>query len=145
MHAPSSSLTLMIWGTCSNPSRVKFRTLISGAVRGNNGVLLSFHICRFRGFLAVSALKPLISNFRRSRAPVVPVYFERASRPLVGIRTLRGSVLFEPEARAARGSSLLGKGPGHLMPVVAAIVMRCGRAFSGAAAARVVGGVGWRA
>jgi hypothetical protein len=87
-------------------------------------------------------LEPLISNFCRSRALVAPVYFEWASRPLVGVHTLRGSVLFEPRARATRGSSLLGKGPGHLMPAVAAIVMRCGRAFSGAAAARVVGGVG---
>jgi hypothetical protein len=92
----------------------------------------------------VPALEPLISNFCRSRAPVVPVYFERASRPLVDNCTLRGSILFEPVARAARGSSLLGKGPGHLMPAVAAIVMHCGRAFLGAAAARVVGGVGRR-
>jgi hypothetical protein len=38
--------------------------------------------------------------------------------------------------------SLLGKGPGHLMPIVAATVMRCGRAFSSAAAARVVGDAG---
>jgi hypothetical protein len=75
---------------------------------------------------------------------VAPVYFEQASRPLVGNRSLRGSVLSEPRARAARGSSLLGKGPGHLMPVVAAAVRRCGRAFSGAAAARVVGGAGKR-
>jgi hypothetical protein len=72
---------------------------------------------------------------------VVPVYLEQASRPLVDIRTLRGSVLFEPGALAARGSSLLGKGQGHLMPTVAAIVTCRGRAFSGAASARVVGGV----
>jgi hypothetical protein len=90
----------------------------------------------------VLALEPLISKFCRSRAPVVPVYFEQASRPLVGNRTLRGSGLSEPGARATRGSSLLGKEPGHLMPAVAAIVMRYGRTFSGAAAARVVGGVG---
>jgi hypothetical protein len=79
------------------------------------------------------ALEPLISKFRRSRAPVAPVYFEQALRPLVGNRTLRGSVLSEPGARAARGSSLLGKGPGHLMPTVVAAVRRCGRAFSGVA------------
>jgi hypothetical protein len=89
----------------------------------------------------VLVLEPLIS---RSRAPVAPVYLEQASRPLVGNRTLRGSVLSESGARAARGSSLLGKGPGHLMPVVTAVAMRCGRAFSGAAATRVVGGVGRR-
>jgi hypothetical protein len=75
---------------------------------------------------------------------VAPVYLEQASRPLVDIRTLRGSILFEPGARAARGSSLLGKGQGHLMLAVAAIVTRRGRAFSGAAAAHVVGGVGRR-
>jgi hypothetical protein len=62
---------------------------------------------------------------------VAPVYFERASRPLVDIRTLRGSVLFELDARDARGSSLLGKGPGHLMPAVAAIAKHRGRARSG--------------
>jgi hypothetical protein len=84
----------------------------------------------------------LISKLHRSRAPVAPVYFEQASRPLVGNCTLQGSVLSEPGARAARGSSLLGKGPSHLMPAVAAVPRRCGRAFSGAAAARVVGGVG---
>jgi hypothetical protein len=75
---------------------------------------------------------------------MAPVYFQQASRPLVGNRTLRGLVLSEPRARAARGSSLLSKGPGHLMPAVAAAVRRCGRAFSGAAAAHVVGGVGRR-
>jgi hypothetical protein len=75
---------------------------------------------------------------------MAPVYFERASRPPVGVRTLRGSHLFEPGARAARGSPLLGKGQGHLMPAVAAIVTRRGRAFSGAATARIVGGVGRR-
>jgi hypothetical protein len=75
---------------------------------------------------------------------VVPVDFEQASRPLVGNRTLRGSVLSEPGARASRGSSLLGKGPGHLMPAVAATVGRRGRAFSVVAAERVVNGVGRR-
>jgi hypothetical protein len=75
---------------------------------------------------------------------VAPVHAERASMPLVGNRTLRGSGFFEPRARAARGSSLLGKGPGHLMPTVVATVLRCGRAFSGAAAARVVSDVGRR-
>jgi hypothetical protein len=86
----------------------------------------------------VPVLEPLISSFCESRAPVAPVYFKRASRPLVGVRTLRGSHLFEPGARAARGSLLLGKGQGHLMPAVVATVSHCGRAFSGAAAARVV-------
>jgi hypothetical protein len=92
----------------------------------------------------VPALELLISSFRKLRAPLEPVYFKRALRPLVGVRTLRGSHLFEPGARAARGSLLLGKGQGHLMPTVAAIVTRRGHAFSGAAAARVVGGVGRR-
>jgi hypothetical protein len=53
-----------------------------------------------------------------------------------------GRFFSEPGARAARWSSLLSKGPGHLMLVVAAVVSRRGRAFSGAATARVVGGVG---
>jgi hypothetical protein len=92
----------------------------------------------------VPVLETLISSFCKSRAPVVPVHFKWASRPLVGVRTLRGSHLFEPGAQAARGSFLLGKGQGHLMPAVADIVTCRGRAFSGAAAARVVGGVGRR-
>jgi hypothetical protein len=50
----------------------------------------------------------------------------------------------EPGARAARGSSLLGKGPGQLLLAVVAAVSRRGRAFLGAAAARVVGGAGRR-
>jgi hypothetical protein len=92
----------------------------------------------------VPVLEPLISSFCESRAPVAHIYFKRASRPLVGVRTLRGSHLFEPGARAARGSLLFGKGHGHLMPAVAATASRRGRAFSGTAAAQVVGGVGRR-
>jgi hypothetical protein len=53
-----------------------------------------------------------------------------------------GRSYFELGTRAARGSSLLGKGPGHLMPAVAAIAMRRECAFSGAAAARIAVGVG---
>jgi hypothetical protein len=113
-------------------------------LRGGNWLPPTSNICRFQGFAGGLALKPLISNFCRSRAPMAPVHAERASRSLVGSRTLRGSGFFEPRARAIRGSSLLGKGPGHLMPTVAATVLQCGRAFSGAAAARVVGDVGRR-
>jgi hypothetical protein len=43
-----------------------------------------------------------------------------------------------------RGSSLLSKGPGHLMLAAATVILRRGRAFLGAAAARVVGGAGRR-
>jgi hypothetical protein len=53
-----------------------------------------------------------------------------------------GRSYFELGARAARGSSLVGKGPGHLMPAVAAIAMRRGHAFSGVAAVRIADGVG---
>jgi hypothetical protein len=53
-----------------------------------------------------------------------------------------GRTYFELGARATRGSSILGKGPGHFMPAVAAIAMRRGRAFSGAAAAHIADGVG---
>jgi hypothetical protein len=79
----------------------------------------------------VPVLEPLISILCKSRAPVAPVYFKWASRPLVGVCTLLGSHLFEPGARATRGSLLLGKGQGHLMPAVAAVVSRRGRARSG--------------
>jgi hypothetical protein len=73
---------------------------------------------------------------------VAPVHTERASRPLVGNRTLRGSGFSSLCAQAVQGSSLLGKGLGHLMPTVASTVVCCGRAFSDATAARVVGDVG---
>ncbi len=95
MRTPSSSLTLLIWGTCSNTSRV-------------------------------------------SRCA------ERVSSPLISIRTLRGSGFSSLRPESARGSRLLGKGPGHLMPTVVAEAVRCARAFSGAAATRVVGDVGRR-
>jgi hypothetical protein len=75
---------------------------------------------------------------------VVLVHAERASRPLVGNCTLRESGFFEPGARAARGSSLLDKEPGHLMRAATATTLRCGRAFSGAAVTRVMGDVGGR-
>jgi hypothetical protein len=55
-----------------------------------------------------------------------------------------GRIFSEPRARAARGSSLLSKGPGHLMLAVSAVASRQGRAFLGAATALVVGGVGRR-
>jgi hypothetical protein len=77
----------------------------------------------------VPVLEQLISSFCESRAPVAPIYFKWASRPLVGVRTLLGSHLFEPGARATRGSLLLGKGQGHLMPSVVAVVSRRERAF----------------
>jgi hypothetical protein len=89
-------------------------------------------------------LEPLISSLCESRAPVAPACSKRASRPLVEIRTLRGSYLFELGAQATRGSSLFGKGQGHLMPAVAAVVSHRGRAFSSVTAAHVVGGVGRR-
>jgi hypothetical protein len=110
-------------------------------LRGGNCVLPTFCICEIRGSGVRPAHKSLISNPRESRVPVVPTLALRASRPLVGNCTLSKVSFVEPYARAARGSSLLGKGPGHLMPAVAAIVMRCGRAFSSAAAARIVGDV----
>jgi hypothetical protein len=55
-----------------------------------------------------------------------------------------GHIYLSQGLGSLRGSSLLGKGQGHLMPAVAAVVSRRGRAFSGAASARVVGGVGRR-
>jgi hypothetical protein len=64
-------------GQVSNPLSV-------GPLRGGNWLPPTSNICRFRAFAAGPALEPLISNFCRSRAPVTPVYAERASRPLVG-------------------------------------------------------------
>jgi hypothetical protein len=67
------------------------------------------------------------------------VHVERVSRSLVGNRTLRGLGYSSLGLGPLGGSSLLGKGPGHLMLAVASTGSRRGRAFSGAAAARVVG------
>jgi hypothetical protein len=145
MRAPSSSLTLSIWGACFEPVEGQAPNPSSvGPLRGGSWVPSTFCIFRTRGLAAGPALKPLISSLCKLRAPVAPAPAERVSRPLVGNCTLRGSGFFEPRTRAARWSSLLGKGPGHLMPTVAATYMRSGRAFSGAAAARVVGDVGGR-
>jgi hypothetical protein len=54
------------------------------------------YICRIRGFAAEPALELLISNHLDSRVPVVPTLTERDLKPLVSIRTLRRSSLFEP-------------------------------------------------
>jgi hypothetical protein len=100
------------------------------------------YICRTRGLAAEPTLELLINNPLESRVPVAPALTKRASRPLVGNYTLRGSSF-----------SSLGLGPcgGHpysvrdqavLMPTVVAAVVRRGRAFSGDATARVVGDVG---
>jgi hypothetical protein len=107
-------------------------------------VPLSFRICRFQGFSAGPALEPLISNFFVDRGHLWrPFKLSGLRGHWLVIAPFEGQ-FFEPGARAARGSSLLGKGPGHLMPTVAAIVLRRGRAFSCATAARVVGDVGRR-
>jgi hypothetical protein len=75
---------------------------------------------------------------------VAPALAERASRPLVSNRTLRGSGFSSYRLGPLEGHSYLGKGPGHLMPTVVAEVVHCGRALSRDAAARVVGDVGGR-
>jgi hypothetical protein len=51
-------------------------------------------------------------------------------------------LVFRALARAVRGSSLLGKEPGHLMAATVTAVVRGGRAFSGGAIAHVVEDVG---
>jgi hypothetical protein len=99
-------------------------------------------ICRICGFAVELSLELLISNPLESRAPVAPALTERVSRPLVSNRTLRGS-----------GFSSFGLGPrgGHtyyvrdravLLPTVVAAIVRRGCAFSGGAAACIVGDVG---
>jgi hypothetical protein len=50
-----------------------------------------FYICRTRLLTVEPVHKLLISNPLESRAPVAPAITERASRPLVSNRTLRGS------------------------------------------------------
>jgi hypothetical protein len=91
MSAPSSPLTLLIWGAYFEPIEGQAPNPRSvGPLRGGRWVPPTFCICRFRGFGAGPALEPLISSFCRSRAPVASVFAERVSRPLVSNRTLRG-------------------------------------------------------
>jgi hypothetical protein len=49
------------------------------------------YICRAHGLAAELALKLLISNSAKSRAPVSPALVEWVSKPLISNRTLRGS------------------------------------------------------
>jgi hypothetical protein len=89
MCAPSSSLTLLIWGACSNPSGLGFEPLISRAAAGwQQGAPPSFYISKTWGLAVEPAHELLISNPPESRAPVAPALTEWASRPLVGNRTL---------------------------------------------------------
>jgi hypothetical protein len=92
MRAPSSPLTLLISGACSNPSRVRLRTLVQ---QGRCGVAARCprldRICRARGFVVEPTLELLISHTQKSRAPVAPTLTEPVSRPLVSNRTLQGS------------------------------------------------------
>jgi hypothetical protein len=107
MHAPSSSLTLVIWGTCSNPSRVRFETLISRAVRGSNQVVPSFASagfegpwpCQFSSRLSVVFVnrghlwRPFISNGLRGHWSVFTpfegrIYLSQGLGPLEGLSYL---------------------------------------------------------
>jgi hypothetical protein len=75
-------------------------------------------------------------------APVAPALAARASRPLVSNRTLRGSNFISTVLELLEGFAYVVRSQALLMPTVVAVVVRCGRAFSGDAAARVVGVVG---
>jgi hypothetical protein len=104
-----------------------------------------FYICRacvLAGWQPV--LELLISNPLESRAPVAPALVERVSRPLVSNRTLRGSNFTSTVLGPFEGFAYAVRSHAILMPTVVAVVVRCGRTFSGDAAARVVGNVGRR-
>jgi hypothetical protein len=49
-----------------------------------------FYICRVCGLVVRPTHELLISSSLESRAPVVPAFAERVSRPLVSNRALRG-------------------------------------------------------
>jgi hypothetical protein len=89
-------------------------------------------------------LKLLISNPLESGAPVAPALVERVSRPLVSNCTLRGSNFTSTVLEPFEGFAYVVRSQAVLMPTVVAVVVRCGRAFSGSAATRVVGDVGRR-
>jgi hypothetical protein len=107
-------------------------------------VLPSFYICRAHGLAAEPALELLISNPLKSKAPVVPTLAERALRPLVGNRTLRGFDFSSAAPGPFEGLAYVVRSQAVLMPIVVTVVVRCGRTFSSDAAARVVGNMGWR-
>jgi hypothetical protein len=87
-------------------------------------------------------LELLISNPLESRAPVAPTLVERVSRPLVSNRTLRGSDFTSIVLGPFEGFAYVVRSQAVLMPSVMVVVVRCGRAFSGDAAVRVVVDVG---
>jgi hypothetical protein len=100
------------------------------------------HICRICRVVAEPTLELQISNPLTLRAFVVPTLDEQDLRPLIRSRTLRGSDLLEPLARATRGGGYPYREPGHLMTAVVAAVVRNGHAFSGSATTSVVDDVG---
>jgi hypothetical protein len=89
-------------------------------------------------------LELLINNPLESRAPVVPTLIERVSRPLVSNRTLQGSDFTSTALGSFEGFAYSIRSQAVLMPIVVPVVVRCGRAFSGNTAMRVVGDVGRR-
>jgi hypothetical protein len=103
-----------------------------------------FYICK----TCVLAVEPvhelLISNPLKLRVPVAPALTERTSRPLVGNRTLRGRIFSSPGLGPREGHAYLVRDRAILIPTVLTAVVRCGRAFLGDAATRVVGDVGRR-
>jgi hypothetical protein len=143
MCAPSSSLTLLIWGTCSNPLRVWLRTPDQ---QGHCGVAARcprlIYIYRAHGLVAKPALELLISNPLDSRVSVVPTLAKRGLEPPDHMRTLRGSVFSSLRLGPFEGLAYVIRSQAVLMPPVATTVMRHGRAFSGGAAARIAGDVG---
>jgi hypothetical protein len=108
MRAPSSSLTLSIWGTCSNPFEGQASNpCLVGPLQGGSWVPPTFCICKTRGLAVGPAHELLISNPRESRAPVAPALAEWASRPLVGNCTLRGSGFSSLGLRSLEGRAYL--------------------------------------
>jgi hypothetical protein len=133
MCAPSSSLTLLIWGAYRTLRGSGFEPLISRAVAGwQLGVPVLVTSAGFVGSHSSRPSKLLISNPLDSRAHVVPALTERVSMPLVSNRTLQGSGFSSPWLEPR----------GHLMTAVVTAIVRCGHAFSGDTTAHVVGDVG---
>jgi hypothetical protein len=90
MRAPSSSVTPLIWGACSNPSRVRLRTPDQlDRCGGTARCPRLFYICRTHRLAAEPALELLISNSLDSRVLVAPTLAKRGLEPLDCMRTLR--------------------------------------------------------
>jgi hypothetical protein len=99
------------------------------------------YIYRAHGLADEPALELLISNPLDSRVSVAPTLAKRGLEPPDCMYTLRG-VFSSLSLGPFEGLAYVVRSQTVLMPIVAVVVVRCGRVFSGGAAVHVVGDMG---